>query len=84
MIWSKEETMSRSEIEAIQLERLQQTVAYIYEKVKPYKDKMDAVGIKPEDIKSLDDLKKLPFTNKSDFRDNYPTGLFAVDKHDLV
>ncbi|MBE5963932.1 MAG: phenylacetate--CoA ligase [Lachnospira sp.] len=84
MIWSKEETMSRSEIEAIQLERLQQTVAYIYEKVKPYRDKMDAVGIKPEDIKSLDDLKKLPFTNKSDFRDNYPTGLFAVDKHDLV
>lgn len=84
MIWSKEETLPREEIEKIQLERLKESVAYIYEKVAPYREKMDALGVKPEDIQSLADLKKLPFTNKSDFRDNYPMGLFAVDKKDLV
>lgn len=84
MIWSKEETLPRAEIEKIQLERLKESVAYIYEKVAPYREKMDAAGVKPEDIQTLKDLQKLPFTNKSDFRENYPTGLFAVDKKDLV
>ena len=84
MIWSKEETLPRAEIEKIQLERLKESVAYIYEKVAPYREKMDAAGVKPEDIQTLADLQKLPFTNKSDFRENYPTGLFAVDKKDLV
>lgn len=84
MIWSKEETLPRSEIEAIQLAKLKETVHYIYEKVAPYRKKMDEAGVKPEDIRSLEDLSKLPFTYKSDFRDHYPMGLFAVDKKDLV
>ena len=84
MIWSKEETLSRSEIEKIQLERLQETVSRVYNKVPAYRAKMDAVGVKPEDIKSLKDLAKLPFVTKQDMRDNYPFGLFAVDKENLV
>lgn len=84
MIWSKEETLSRKEIEEIQLARLKETVNRVYEKVAPYRSKMDAVGIKPEDIKSLKDLSKLPFVTKQDLRDNYPFGLFAVPKKDLV
>ena len=84
MIWSKEETLSRKEIEEIQLSRLIETVNRVYEKVKPYREKMDAAGIKPDDIKSLSDLSKLPFVTKQDLRDNYPFGLFAVTKDDLV
>ena len=59
MIWSKEETLPREEIEKIQLERLQETVARVYANVEPYRKKMDDAGVKPEDIQSLDDLKKL-------------------------
>lgn len=84
MIWAKEETLPRAELEELQLERLKETVRYIYEKVTPYREKMDIAGVKPEDIQTLSDLQKLPFTNKSDFRENYPMGLFAVDKKELV
>ena len=84
MIWSKEETLEREEIEAIQLERLQETVKRVYEKVEPYRKKMDDAGVRPEDIKTLADLAKLPFVTKQDMRDNYPFGLFAVPKDDLV
>ena len=84
MIWSKEETLPRSEIEAIQLTKLKETVRYIYDRVKPYRDKMDAAGVKPDDIRTLDDLRRLPFTYKADFRDNYPDGLFALDKKEIV
>ena len=84
MIWAKEETLPRAEIEKIQLEKLRQTAAYIYERVEPYQQKMDRAGVKPGDIRTLDDLKKLPFTYKSEFKDNYPFGLFAVDQKDLV
>lgn len=84
MIWSKEETLSRAEIEAIQLERLKETVYRVYEKVPPYRAKMIEQGVKPEDIKSLKDLSKLPFVTKQDMRDNYPFGLFAVPRRDLV
>ena len=83
-IWSKEEALPREEIRKIQLERLQETVSRVYEKVEPYRKKMNEAGIKPEDIKSLDDLKRLPFVTKQDMRDNYPFGLFAVPKTDLV
>lgn len=83
MIWAKEETLSRQEIEAIQLDKLKKVVARVYEKVPYYKAKMDEAGIKPEDVKTLDDLKKLPFTTKQDMRDTYPFGLFAVDKSEL-
>ncbi len=84
MIWSKEETLSRAEIEALQLSRLQETVKRVYEKVAPYRAKMDAAGVRPEDIKCLADLAKLPFVTKQDMRDNYPFGLFAVEKDELV
>jgi len=84
MIWSKEETLPREEIEKIQLARLQETVNRVYEKVAPYRKKMDEAGVKPEDIKTLSDLSKLPFVTKQDMRDNYPFGLFAVSKDRLV
>ncbi len=84
MIWSKEETLPREEIEKIQLERLQETVRRVYNKVPAYAKKMDDAGVKPEDIKTLKDLSKLPFVTKQDMRDNYPFGLFAVPKDKLV
>ncbi len=84
MIWAKEETLSRNEIEKIQLERLKATVKRVYEKVPLYREKMDKANIKPSDIKSLDDLKKLPFTYKQDLRDTYPFGMFTVPQKELV
>ena len=84
MIWAKEETMSRAEIEAIQLQRLQETVKRVYEKVVPYRQKMEETKVKPEDIKNLKDLRRLPFITKQDMRDKYPFGLFAVPKDQLV
>ena len=84
MIFSREETLSREEIEKIQLDRLKETVNRVYEKVEPYRKKMDEAGVKPEDVKTLADLAKLPFVTKQDMRDNYPFGLFAVPKDDLV
>ena len=83
MIWAREETMSREEMEALQLSRLKDTVKRVYENVPAYRAKMDAAGVKPEDIKSLADLKELPFTTKQDMRDNYPYGLFAVPRKKL-
>ena len=84
MIWSKEETLSRAEMQALQLERLQETVRRVYEKVPYYRAKMDEKGVKPQDIQTLADLAKLPFTTKQDMRDTYPFGLFAVPKDELV
>lgn len=84
MFWSKSETLSRSEIEAIQLDRLKWQVAYAYEKVPFYKKSMDAAGVRPEHIMKLSDISKIPFTVKTDLRDNYPTGLFAVPNQDIV
>ena len=84
MIWAKEETMSRAEIEEIQLKRLTETVNRVYAKVGPYREKMDQAGVVPSDIKTLKDLSKLPFVTMQDMRDNYPFGLFAVPKDELV
>ena len=84
MIWAKEETMSRAEIEAVQLARLQETVARVYANVPAYRKKMEEAGVTPQEIRSLSDLQKLPFITKQDMRDNYPFGLFAVPKDDLV
>ena len=84
MIWSKEETMPREELEVLQLERLKETVKRVYDKVPPYRKKMEEANVKPEDIKTLKDLAKLPFVTKQDMRDNYPFGLFAVDRDSLV
>jgi len=84
MIWAKEEQWSRAQIEALQLERLQKTIKRVYESVPAYRVKMDEVHIKPEDIKSLENLKDLPFTTKQDMRDNYPYGYFAVPKKEIL
>ena len=71
-------------MEDLQLERLQKTVRNVYDKVPYYRNKMDETGIKPEDIKSLKDLSKLPFTTKQDMRDTYPFGLFTVSRKQLL
>lgn len=84
MIWSKEESISREEMEALQLARLKETVSRVYEKVPYYRAKMEAAGVTPQDVQSLADLQKLPFTTKQDMRDTYPFGLFAVPKEKLV
>ncbi len=84
MIWSKEETLSRAEMEKLQLIRLKETVERVYHNVPYYRAKMEAAGVTPDDIISLADLEKLPFTTKQDMRDTYPFGLFAVDKEELV
>lgn len=84
MIWSKQETLPREEIEAIQLARLQATVQQVWDKVPPYRKKMEEAGVKPQDVRNLKDLQLLPFVTKQDLRDNYPFGLFAVPKDDLV
>jgi phenylacetate-CoA ligase len=73
-----EERMSRSELEALQLERLQHTVRHAYEHVPLYTKKFDEAGVHPSDIRSLDDVAKLPFTTKEDLRQTYPFGMFAV------
>lgn len=82
--YSEEEVASRSELEAIQLKHLQDMVRRVYENVPFYRKALDEKGIRPEDIRSLDDLKRLPFTTKQDLRDTYPYGLFAVNKGDLA
>ena len=78
------ETMARSEIQALQLNRLQKTVERCYHNSRFYREKMDALGVKPEDIQTLDDLRRLPFTNKTDLRDNYPFGLFSAPMEEIV
>lgn len=83
--WDKEkECMPRKELEELQLRRLKETVYRVYAFVPAYKHKMDQAGIKPEDIKTLKDLQKLPFTTKQDLRDNYPFGLFALPMSEVV
>ena len=79
MYWTEYyECMDREELEALQLERLKQTVERVYYHVAPYRALMDEAGVKPSDIQSLADLSKLPFMKKQFLRDNYPFGLFAV------
>lgn len=85
MIWNpKIECEGRGEIKALQLERLKETVERIYSNVPYYKKKLDEAGVTPDSIKSLDDLKRIPFTTKDDLRENYPFGLFASPMKDIV
>lgn len=85
MIWNDDfETLPREAIESLQLKRLQQTVERVYATVPFYQQSFDKAGIKPADIKSLEDLKRLPFTLKQDMRDSYPYGLFAVPLEQIV
>ena len=85
MIYNEEyETMPREALEAIQLKRLQTTVARVYNTVPFYKKRFDEVGVKVDDVSSLDDLRRLPFTYKDNLRDNYPFGMFTVPMDDVV
>ncbi|MCB8945222.1 MAG: phenylacetate--CoA ligase [Ardenticatenaceae bacterium] len=85
MIWNEAiELMSRPQLETLQSERLAKLAAYVYERVPFYRQKFDQSGISPNDIKDLRDLTKLPFTRKSDLRDNYPFGLFAVPRSEII
>ncbi|WP_443020338.1 phenylacetate--CoA ligase PaaK [Sinomonas cyclohexanicum] len=79
-----EETMSRDQIEALQLTRLKETVKYAYERVPHYTRKFDEAGVRPEDLKELDDLAKFPYTTKEDLREEYPFGMFAVPMNEVT
>ncbi|TNE38880.1 MAG: phenylacetate--CoA ligase [Alphaproteobacteria bacterium] len=78
------EIASRDEISALQLDRLKWSVKHAYNNVPLFKERFDAAGVHSEDIKSLDDLAKFPFCKKQDLRDNYPFGMIAVPKSDVV
>ena len=83
MIWAKEETLPREEIEKIQLEKLKKLVVRMYEKAPYYRKKMDEAGVKPEDIQTLKDVQKLPFTTKQEMRDNYPFNMLMVPMSEI-
>ena len=78
------ETASRDEISALQLERLKWSVRHTYDNVEPYRQKCVEKGVHPDDLKSLSDLSKFPFMTKTDLRDHYPFGLFAVPRTKLA
>jgi phenylacetate-CoA ligase len=78
------ETAPREELRRVQSERLRETVRTAYENVPFYRERFDEMGLSPDDVRSIDDVSALPFTTKEDFRDTYPTGLFAVEMDDVV
>ena len=78
------ETLPRAALEALQLKRLQAAVARVYQQVPLYRAAFDRAGVTPDQITSLDDLRRLPFTPKQDMRDSYPYGLFAVPLEEIV
>jgi phenylacetate-CoA ligase len=85
MIWNEHhECMDRQQLAALQGQRLRDMVERIYFNVPFYRNKLQEMGIEPGDVRTIDDLKKLPFTTKQDLRDNYPFGLFAVPQQDIV
>ena len=83
-LYDEAERWSLDELRAKQLERLQWSVKQVYDNVEHYRNAFDARGIHPQDIKSLDDIQLLPLTSKADLRDNYPFGLFAVPREQVV
>jgi phenylacetate-CoA ligase len=78
------ETASRDELQALQLQRLKATLASVYEHVPHYRQAFDAAGVHPTDLKTLADLARFPFTTKADLRANYPFGMFAVPREQVV
>lgn len=85
MIWNpNKECMPREQLRELQGKRLQKLVAYVYHNVPFYRHKMQEMDLMPEDIRSIDDIEKLPFTTKQDLRDNYPYGLMAAPKSEVV
>ena len=84
-IWDQEiETLPRQELQRLQLERLKRQLRRVYDLVPFYRQRFDEEGIRPEDIKSLADVRHLPLTTKDDYRDNYPFGLLAVPLREIV
>ena len=84
-IWNPEyETMSRDELRDLQFKRLQMTLRWTYDNVPFHHDRWSAMKLKPGDIRTLDDLRKLPFTVKSDFKAAYPYGLFALPLEKII
>src|SRR5205807_2246965 len=85
MIWNAPaETMPRDVLAALQLSRLQALVHRVYERVPFYRQALDRAGVHPEQVRTLDDLRRLPWTRKADLRDHYPFGLFAVPRDQVV
>src|SRR5659263_587776 len=85
MIWNEQiECMGKEEIQLLQLKRLKEVVNRAYKNVPFYRKKFDEIGLKPEHIKTLKDIEKIPFTTKNDLRDNYPYDLFAVPMKEIV
>lgn len=78
------ETMPRPQLEELQLNRAQHLVKYVYERIPLYTERFDKANVRPEDLKSLDDLKRFPFTVKQDLRDSYPFGMFAVPQSEVA
>ncbi|MCX8028320.1 MAG: phenylacetate--CoA ligase [Thermodesulfovibrionales bacterium] len=85
MFWDEElETISQNKLKELQLKRLRDTIGRVYFNVPFYHKKFKEINIKPDDIKSVDDISKLPFTTRQDILDNYPTGLLAVSRDEMV
>ena len=78
------ETLDRQSMKEIQLARLKQVIRRVYERVPFYRKKMEELGITPDDIQTLSDIQKMPFTVKNDLRDHYPYGLFAEPMENIV
>ena len=85
MIWNpNKECMSRDEMSALQGKRLHKIVEYVYHNVPFYRNKLQEMDIRPDDIQTIEDIKKLPFTTKKDLRDNYPFGLQAAHQNEII
>ena len=83
--WQKEEEcMPRDELRALQLQKLRSLVARVYASVPAYTEALDKAGVKPDDIRSLDDIRRLPFTTKADLRDHYPLGYLAIPRREVA
>ncbi len=82
--YDQNEVLAPERLRDLQNVRLRKTVKRVYENVKPYRAKMDAMGVTPDDIQTIDDLHKLPFTEKQDLRDAYPYGMFAVPMDEVI
>ena len=85
MIWNpNKECMSRDEMSALQGKRLHKIVEYVYHNVPFYRHKLQELDIRPDDIQTIEDIRKLPFTTKKDLRDNYPFGLQAAPQSEII
>jgi len=84
MTFSKNESFSKGELQDWQLNHLKETLIRVFHLVPFYKKRFEEMGVRPEDIKTLDDIKKLPFTKKQDLRENYPFGMFSVEMDQIV